>query len=1163
MGGFMDDRGKVFSIACVLLMIASSAVVLVPASADEGDPGWERDPGNDSVFVDAYIHQSGAKAIKLYPSPTNFFNTTSQEWDRIDTNISMISPNHYSADTSLLDYNFLKAYDNYLINMAGANDTLDILSTTIRLEDSDHVLVDSINYVTATTTVVENEMTVRDAEAFAYEAYSISPSKCTYDIFCLRDVVNSTGENKDELLINISMDLTFNYDEGLDYFVDANDTNGSAMGCMYVTGNDWSDSWEIGPPSLVTNDSVVDMWNMSRTITLIGDYYHLGFLIPYNNTYNGTDQASCYMSIPIRSISPVAAQDAMVLDDMNSNFGNSGYLMANYGDTQRVASYVGFQGYDSVMTQSGMSKYSLIDVATLKVYQMNTNLQSNSVWGIYDVLNPWDETKIKYSNQPSRKMKPIETVTWNGAGTWRSFNVKTSVQRWTDQVDSPYGFYICRKSNPNASPWPFLFSSEYSDASKRPYLYIEWHDPVTRFIEPPTYLISQETVTFQYYITPSSLSNVHILTSTSEQFSTYVSGSGLKTVTCTVPTYSSSCTIKIHDHDTDSYYDAKTVKMVYASRMDQGLGEWTFTNSVGGPPPNGPTISNGYVNNMVLQMISGGGMVSQDYATLTATSPFIPWGDTGPVVKVSWKVLAFGVLDKGDFPQSWNNGRIMVVVRVYDVNHAEVTDNNGQAGYGYILAGDRGDATGAYHRNAHSHCWQCGNNLKVLDHIDHSKMQVWQPFDRSLHLDYTAMRGVQNRWLNVAFVRVQLILEASGTHDDAWEILWDDLVVGNDEDVAATSTADSLADFEEDGSNCRVRYEAENPTSQNGMHGTQVDASASGGAYIKACHDSNQDWVAFNYRVPAGRYRVYVNLRCLDNKGTTTTGVQVDGQTLMKIKTSSQSWERWCVEANFMETGDHEVKLLFKKEDRASSNKDLNVGWDYIELLDAGGETYSNKDDDDTDFDKDGVDITEEARFNGIPSVPEVFLEVDWMTDEDPDSSTLANTRDYFLDLGIVLWIDLDEEIPKIATITFDSQEMHEIRWGEEHDMSDDGIRTEAGDGDAELDTGYQWWGRYAWGSSVPHTSVYRYCVWASQVSNDCYGYYDFYGAFYVFNDETPDEHKTFMHELGHAIQILITDSGGDEVYCTDNNCVMKTGAVNTHAYCSTHRAYMDLDDFS
>jgi hypothetical protein len=649
--------------------------------------------------------------------------------------------------------------------------------------------------------------------------------------------------------------------------------------------------------------------------------------------------------------------------------------------------------------------------------------------------------------------------------------------------------------------------------------------------------------------------------------------------------------IWIYDIKNDDTLDPRELSMVYYTKMDPVTGQWaggSVSKGAGVASQNQLQGNKFHSTSHALYQMIAGGQPPQDWGEISDQINQISWRNinNGPVIKLSWYVpeSGFGVNQKDAFPNAQNNGYFYINIRFLNSISCDVEDSNGGRGFTYILAGDRDDSLGAYYKQDdngdpyNSHHWQNNDNQMVMSHNSWCKLDTWNTFDRSLTMDYEAMTAAQ--WAQVVMISVSVGIVAQGCNLDTWEIYWDDLVIAPDND------GDGLADIEEMGTNFGWRWEAESDfTSENIPHGPTWDMFASDGKYYEA-QFANADWIEFKKWIPCGRYRLFVTLRSIgldDSDDYTSTKVMFDKKRLAIIKSKSTDFQRFCVELNFTETGYHTVKLKYHSS-LYSGGGGGGVGWDYIEIFDVGSETDIGAQSGFLDHDNDGIDMVEEARFNGIPQTRDVFVEVDWMEGHKPHDDTFSLAIEAYYDLGIILRIELDEKIPKRDEINIAI--LRVIRVGE--DMDEDGqlgIPNEDDDVDNMLDTGYQWWGRHS-PVMVDHSAVYHYCVYSKYNTGD----YDVVGfarstpngnritgggAFSVCQQACEDnwlsgwphyiqhrvEAAAFLHELGHSLSIGDL-SAGDEDYCDDDECVMHEINYDnciTLEYCEDHLEQMDL----
>jgi hypothetical protein len=155
------------------------------------------------------------------------------------------------------------------------------------------------------------------------------------------------------------------------------------------------------------------------------------------------------------------------------------------------------------------------------------------------------------------------------------------------------------------------------------------------------------------------------------------------------------------------------------------------------------------------------------------------------------------------------------------------------------------------------------------------------------------------------------------------------------------------------------------------------------------------------------------------------------------------------------------------------------------------------------------------------PTVPDVFVEIDYMDDgmgdsHMPDATALGWIQDAFTAQGITLHVNVDQAIPHQAVLGSGTS-------ADSYDWTDvDTIKAQIGTGGV------------AHFSPAKSLSI-RYCIFAHDISTNDSGVArgaagsDFIVALGTFNGEISDQYDqagTFMHELGHVLGLM---HGGDD----------------------------------
>ena len=220
-------------------------------------------------------------------------------------------------------------------------------------------------------------------------------------------------------------------------------------------------------------------------------------------------------------------------------------------------------------------------------------------------------------------------------------------------------------ANPNNSPWPYLYSSEYSDLAKRPYLYVEWSSKDNRFVDPPREMLTQHMYYVKFFVKQGSTCKVKLTyydgmdvdndqpSDYHDMWSAAHQGPGLKVVSFTIPKCYYFIRVQLWNSAETTCYDTFWCSIVTTSKMTQSKDEWHFQMLIG--DEENIDCDCWYESETggeeIKQYVIDGAANGKDYATMEARYPknsYIPWEEygTGPVIKVQWMIKDFGVDDK-------------------------------------------------------------------------------------------------------------------------------------------------------------------------------------------------------------------------------------------------------------------------------------------------------------------------------------------------------------------------------------------------------------------------------------------------------------------------------------------------------------------------------------
>lgn len=154
----------------------------------------------------------------------------------------------------------------------------------------------------------------------------------------------------------------------------------------------------------------------------------------------------------------------------DSNAGNSVVLIiGNWSDNTYLQFDLGILPAGAVITNADM-----------KLYQWLTYGSSDFTVGAHRVTQSWAESVITWNNQPTYSDIPESTIfVTAGAVAWRSWNITSLVQDWSDGSIANYGVVLtCDGGNSLPSSRISCYSSDNTDhPTLRPKLEITYYVP--------------------------------------------------------------------------------------------------------------------------------------------------------------------------------------------------------------------------------------------------------------------------------------------------------------------------------------------------------------------------------------------------------------------------------------------------------------------------------------------------------------------------------------------------------------------------------------------------------------------------------------------------------------------------------------------------------------
>lgn len=219
------------------------------------------------------------------------------------------------------------------------------------------------------------------------------------------------------------------------------------------------------------------------------------------------------------------------------------------------------------------------------------------------------------------------------------------------------------------------------------------------------------------------------------------------------------------------------------------------------------------------------------------------------------------------------------------------------------------------------------------------------------------------------------------------------------------------------------------------------------------------------------------------------------------------------------------------------------------------------------DPDKDGLTNLQEYQLDSNINSPDLFIEIDYLSEYKPNQNVLNYLTTYYSILetecypnGITVHITVDDNVTNsqlssigVTSETLSSSECAKIE-SKFHDNPNTYLYVFYAKSFYENALG---WASNSFGAFLATQSIY-----------DCANA-DWWYAWLV-GDVTHEELEqvVLLHEVGHCVGILDTDSSGDEIYCSIKACAMNyadnsnwdgTNADGTCTYCFHHANQIDL----
>ena len=246
------------------------------------------------------------------------------------------------------------------------------------------------------------------------------------------------------------------------------------------------------------------------------------------------------------SLSPTA--DAYV-DEANPN--------NNYGSASTLDIGEDSNGNDDYIyirfDLSGIPSDAVIVSAELKLYAKEGIADGKTV-KIYRVLGDWSETGITWSNKPDNAANETDSAAIPSTNNWMVLDVTGDVEGFVNGSFSNYGWVI--KCVDCSAVVKNFASREYSDASKRPKLVVEYVEPNTVTTTVTQTITETQTVTETTTVANTTITETQTETITTTQT---INNTVYSTVTTTVANTTYYTTIyetisPAYGNETANYY---------------------------------------------------------------------------------------------------------------------------------------------------------------------------------------------------------------------------------------------------------------------------------------------------------------------------------------------------------------------------------------------------------------------------------------------------------------------------------------------------------------------------------------------------------------------------------------------------------------------------------
>ena len=168
--------------------------------------------------------------------------------------------------------------------------------------------------------------------------------------------------------------------------------------------------------------------------------------------------------------------------------GNDAYVFQNAQDSvfgEEIYLYVGailanefYRTFIEFETDT-FPTTAVITEAYLEVFYFESIPEVNTMVGVYQVKNDWQESHINWANAPTFAADAVDTVNIGAVATqdWETWDVTSLVQSWVDGSVANYGVMLKDVDESTIKASKGFFSSHHTNFGRRPRLVVTYFDP--------------------------------------------------------------------------------------------------------------------------------------------------------------------------------------------------------------------------------------------------------------------------------------------------------------------------------------------------------------------------------------------------------------------------------------------------------------------------------------------------------------------------------------------------------------------------------------------------------------------------------------------------------------------------------------------------------------